>query len=341
MAWSNLGVAHLKRGDVEEAQAAFEKAVKLNPANVTAINNIAQLLVESGRLRTAARYLVDSLKIRADNEQALLLLSRVYELSDLMPQAERVWVALSKLPRTSLDDRLALVVKALKLECYRTAGVLLDALEKDHPDDDRIALYRARQLAVTGKADKALGMLQALLTKHPDDSVVRTDTVAVLLRLDRAEEALNVAEAGTRYTTGADEIWFAVGACLEKLGRTDNAVNAYVKAIRANEDHAQALNNLGVLEAGADQADQAIGHLRRAVAADPYYWEALFNLGRALVLTKRDHAGGVKLLARVGMRKNDAGKRARAFIKDLEAIAEGRDPGWAGKTDTGRKERGL
>ena len=65
-----------------------------------------------------------------------------------------------------------------------------------------------------------------------------------------------------------------------------------------------------------------------AVDADPSYADAKYNLGRALIITKTDYKGGVRLLFSVASGKGEAAEKAQKFIHDLEVINSGEDPGW-------------
>ena len=62
--------------------------------------------------------------------------------------------------------------------------------------------------------------------------------------------------------------------------------------------------------------------------ADPLDAEAQYNLGRALVISKKDHERGVRLLFSAAQGRGEAAERAKKLIDDLEKIAKGVDPGW-------------
>jgi len=52
-AWANLGRGYLRRGDLPEAVEALTLSLRLEPAHVTSLNNLASIHLEAGRFRQA------------------------------------------------------------------------------------------------------------------------------------------------------------------------------------------------------------------------------------------------------------------------------------------------
>jgi tetratricopeptide (TPR) repeat protein len=67
---SNLGVAALRLGKKNEAEAAFKKALELEPENVFALNNYASLLAEAGKTNKAIEVLERAIKADASYADA-------------------------------------------------------------------------------------------------------------------------------------------------------------------------------------------------------------------------------------------------------------------------------
>lgn len=56
IAWSNMGAALNRSGDQVAAEYAFQKAFSMDDGNATAINNLAKLYTDQGRIEKARRY---------------------------------------------------------------------------------------------------------------------------------------------------------------------------------------------------------------------------------------------------------------------------------------------
>jgi Flp pilus assembly protein TadD len=151
-----------------------------------------------------------------------------------------------------------------------------------------------------------------------------------LIQKGRLDEAEALAAEGTKRQPREAGNWFVAGRCQEKAGRLKEAEKSYFEAVSLDRQQAEAWNNLGILVAGRNDAKAALKCFFSAYFADPYNTEIRYNLGRTLVITKTDHEKGVRLVMAAEKGKGPAAKKARQFIKDLEKIAAGGDPGWGG-----------
>ena len=130
--WSNLGVVYNRNGQVEDAKQAYQVALKINPAEMVALNNLHTVYVQEG-----------------DQVQARKLSSRVerhrlknpYYLHRLSSQA---------LDERRYEDAIALLKRAIKLnkEEYRFHFTLAHSLFLNGEKDAALrSLGQAKQLA--------------------------------------------------------------------------------------------------------------------------------------------------------------------------------------------------
>jgi tetratricopeptide (TPR) repeat protein len=73
--WVNIGVAHKELGDLEKAKTAFEKALKINPNNPYALNELAILKREEGKFEIAEQLYKKALSAYPDYKNAHLNLA--------------------------------------------------------------------------------------------------------------------------------------------------------------------------------------------------------------------------------------------------------------------------
>jgi Tfp pilus assembly protein PilF len=331
LAFNNLGVVLLQQGKIAEAQKAFEMAVKADPQNTMPLNNLAEVLLEAGNLKMSAEYLVRSLKLQPDNRRALLLLAQIYDLTDMAEHQIQVWDALVKTTDGSLESRLMLASAYLKEGlCEQAERVLTEILNKT-PDWPPAMLQMARLRTKQQRYAEAERLLRKVLVCHESDSTAHSDMVKVLIGQGKVDEALQTATAAAEQYPEQAENWFVLGVCYEHQDKIKEAADAYRRAYNTDKMHDRALNNLGVLELKEGNVDRALDYFSKALAANPRSNEVRYNLGKALVISREDYPRGVRLLAAVGRTRGEAGEKARAFIRDLEIIAEGGDPGWIKK----------
>ncbi len=73
--WVNIGVAHKELGDMAKARTAFEKALKINPNNPYALNQLAILNREDGKFEEAEQLYMRALSAYPDYKNAHLNLA--------------------------------------------------------------------------------------------------------------------------------------------------------------------------------------------------------------------------------------------------------------------------
>lgn len=333
LAINNLGSAMLKQGDVKEALLKFQKAIEVDPNLAIAYGNTAEVLVELGNLSKAAKYLAVAITLQPDSERYLLLMARIYSLAGLKDKQKKAWEALVKVSDGSLAAKTEVVASYITSGMIAEAEMELNELAKDYSDAPEVKLQQARLMGIRGKWREAEALLKVLVERFPSDQVSRRDLVVSLIKQGQMKDAIAMARVGTQKFPLEAENWFVLGQSYEAAGDLSEAQKAYHKVVEMDASHAKALNNLGILAAKKKKTEEALQYFSSAVSADPYYTDALYNLGRALVISMQDYERGIRLLASVAQRKGKAAVQARAFLAELEKIANGQDPEWNGKVE--------
>jgi len=73
--WVNIGMAHKNLGNVDKARTAFNKALKINPNNPYALNQLAILNREEGKFELAEKLYMKALSTYPDYKNAHLNLA--------------------------------------------------------------------------------------------------------------------------------------------------------------------------------------------------------------------------------------------------------------------------
>jgi tetratricopeptide (TPR) repeat protein len=98
------------------------------------------------------------------------------------------------------------------------------------PEDDRF--HRARSLAVSGRPQEALAVLDEVLAAEPDHMGALQLKAGLLLEAREGEEALAVYEGATRTWPRSAEAWNGLARGLHALGRDHEALAAAEAARR-------------------------------------------------------------------------------------------------------------
>lgn len=145
-AWSNLGITYVKSESLAEAKRAFQIALELLPANMSALNGLASLDIIEGRVENAERLLKNLFSLAPDNSPELVKglgnMGNVYLLQGNYAEAEKMY---AKGLAISPDDGGLLMLQG-------SLAVVRHDLEKAR-------LYYARAEAVkAGNAEVAFQM---------------------------------------------------------------------------------------------------------------------------------------------------------------------------------------
>lgn len=248
-AHSTLGRALERRGESEAAEAAYERALRLEPSYVFVMRRLLRLALDRGifaRARMYADRLIDAAPDDAEH----------YFLAGL--------VAAHSGKRDSARDFYGAAIA-------RAGG--------DYPE----------AYLNLGLNEKNGGDLEAAVAAYAKAIELRPGYVAALNSLGVAQAArgnAGAAESAYRRAIETDPrysaAWLNLGRLLREQERFDEAVLAIKKALDSSPGYEDAWLSLGVTYARAERPDDAIDTYRRLIAIRPRYTSAWYNLGLAL-----------------------------------------------------------
>ena len=161
----NLGVAYYRYGRLAEAQTHLEKAVEKNPGNGTWLNNLAGVMLDRGKGKSALEAAEQAFQLKpmpgsADTlARAQLAAGDVKDALSTVRRAKRKWRATQQLDQTYeavLDEYLAHYLARVKAGDTREG---LDGLKKVDFDARGVRAY-CLALASAGQMDRAIEVAQ-------------------------------------------------------------------------------------------------------------------------------------------------------------------------------------
>jgi protein O-mannosyl-transferase len=181
----NLGVALFQKGQVDEAMAQYQKALEINPNYAGAHNNMGTLLLQKGQVDEAMAHFQKALEASPNNAEAH------YNLGDALVQKGR------------LDEAMVQYQKALEINSNLAAA---------HNNMGTIFLQK-------GQLNEAMAEYQKTLEINPNFTVAHCN----------------------------------LGLALFKMGQVDEAIAQFQEALRLKPDYIDAQNNLAKAQAMARQ----------------------------------------------------------------------------------------
>ncbi len=156
-------------GASEEAEQAFEKAIRLDPGLFEAWYFYARHKFGAGDLPRAARYYEEAMRVRPDDYQSPLLVGQIYD--DLGRPEDA---------RASRRKGVALVEERLEL----------------YPDDARALYMGANGLVALGEKEKGLEWARRARVIAPDDAMLLYNLGCIYSLAGRIDEAIECLERG-------------------------------------------------------------------------------------------------------------------------------------------------
>ena len=240
--------AQHQQGNLARARALFEQVLKVQPANLTALNALAVIAAQS-----------------KDHPRAL----------DLFERALR-----SDPHNATTHCNRGLVYQQLKdLESAAASFERAIALRADYA----LAHYNhGTTLHDMGQARAALQSYERAIAADPRLAAAHYNRGVILQELGEPHDALCSYDRAIMLQPGYVEAHYNRGVLLQALGQPTAALASYDQAIALDAAHSRAYTNRGVLLCRLQRSAAALDSLDRAIAIRPDAANAHFNRGIVL-----------------------------------------------------------
>lgn len=258
--FSLAGLLHETRRH-PEAEAAFRRAIELDPGKAVVHLNYGNLLGEIGRLDDAV----------SAYRRALALQPAFGQIS------------------AQVHNNLGNVLRAMRRfdeaeQAYRQAMQL-------DPTHLAARLCLAALLGETGRIADAEQAYRDTIAAHPQASDAHNNLGVLLHAAGRGAEAEQSFRAALALRPAFPQALNNLGNLLRKAGQIEDAVDAYRQAVALAPGYAEAHNNLGTALKESGRFDAAQASYRHALALAPGNADAHLNLA-CLLLAGGDFASG-------------------------------------------------
>jgi tetratricopeptide (TPR) repeat protein len=233
---------------VKKAIAAYESAIRINPANLSALESLISFYKRRGN-RSKLIKTYEKLA-EADGDQA----DTYYYQAGMIAEKKK-----------DPDKAMSLYRKALaKNRGHINARERLIKIYEGNKEWNRVTANTR--------------VLLEYDPKNPDLYLYLSD---VYLKMNDMKNALAAAEKAVKYKTADSSIYLQLALLYEKAKKNDQAVEYYKKALNRDKRNAAACNNLGLLLEKQGNRREAITYYQKAVSLKPRNIGYYMNLGDA------------------------------------------------------------
>jgi len=258
-----LALAHMRLGEMDQAQKASATALQLNPGNSKFHTLQSQLRLMAGDGEGATREAAIAVRIQPRNYAAQKLLAK------------------GLLLQKKYDDTLKVV----------------DDILSRVPNDPELYSIRAAVSVAINKPQDAITALQSLLKLKPEDVNALRELVFLQYpdQLGKQVEAVQRHIAASKPTSGQQQF---LGDLLMQDGKFDEALHAYDTALQIEPGNRGALIRRTQLQFAMGQQDEAMKILREVLAADPDNFDANLQLATMYEI-RHENAEAMRLYKKV------------------------------------------
>lgn len=243
----HIGVVLAADGRDQEAREAYEEALRLNPKDSRAHNDLGVLLEKAGDLEGA----------RAQYRAAL----------DANPEFALAW--------SNLGDLLGrLGEHEGAAEAFRNALEIL-------PEDPEYAYNLAVHLAGAGKTVEAVAQYETVLNGTPRDVRALNNLGLLLADQGETEEAKTLFQRALQYAPAYSLARANLGNLLVRTGDFDGGIRVYREGLELDPENVDLLNGIGYQYAVHGDVKQAITYYENALRLAPGFILAKVNLAYA------------------------------------------------------------
>ncbi|MFI8618448.1 cellulose synthase subunit BcsC-related outer membrane protein [Acidovorax sp. NPDC077693] len=339
-----------ERGDTAAAQKSLEQAVRLNPAEVTAQTDLADLLVEAGQYDAAEAAYRRVLARQADNPDAVRGLVGVLAQNNKAAEALALVEKLSPsqqekvgaLGRLRAAQALGQARAATERGDTAAARVALEDALLNDPASPWVRLDLARLYLRMGAVAEARGVMDGLLISNPNMPEAlyasallaseASDWPGALALLDRIPEKHRTRDIAALQKRVWVHVQASAASALAAEGRQSEALATLAQAESFATQDTELLGALALAYADAGEPQRALGMVRQVLARTPRPDVGLrLQYAATLLKTQQDVelAGILRQLQTAPMndreRKSFADIRRAYIVRQADGLREAGD----------------
>jgi tetratricopeptide (TPR) repeat protein len=284
-------------GQLEEASAAYARALAKDPDSAYLVRRLAELSARQGRYEEALGHAERAHQLDPGDRPTRLFLGTLYRVRRDSAAAERV---LREPGGEPFDDDAAILLFSIYVEGDRMpeALVLAEWLVRTDPTGVRGYLALAGVHEKMGHGPEAERVLRQALKAQPGNLSVYGALARLLHERGDRKREIQVYEEVLQVHPHHHATLVALSDAQLAEGRRDQAIATLEKVIKAHPDDLRSVLRLGFLEYEADHYEKAVSRFEKALAANPQQHEIAYYLGLVRVRA-RDEQGAIAAFDRV------------------------------------------
>lgn len=220
----DMGLDYQDQGEFDEAIAAFEEAIRLDPDYALAHYNLGRARYLQGQMEQAVAAFEEAIQIDPEMAEAYTNLGAVYSAQG------------------KTEEAIAACKTAIRLD----------------PNDDMAHYNLAGSYSDRGQLDEAITAYEEALRINPENADVHYNLAHAYYRQGKLDEAVVAWQKAAELEPDDSMTYNNIGRVYFEQGRFGEAVVELQKAIQIDEENAIAYFNLGLVYKGQGRGEEAL-----------------------------------------------------------------------------------
>jgi protein O-GlcNAc transferase len=276
-----FGVLRHQQGHNAEALGLIVAAHRVDPTSIGVLSNLAVVLQALGRHEDAVAAYDQAIRLQPDHFESHCGRGLAQHRRRNLDAALASYGDAVALRPEDLHARLQRGVVLSELGRHQEALGVYDEVLAKAPDHIAALNNRGAALQELGRDEEAAATFARALALAPDDPELHANRGAALQRAQRFEEALACFDRALAIRPDDAGTLDHRGNALLALRRYGEALKSYDRALAIAPDNARAFCHRGVALNEIKLHEEALASLDRAIALDPSYADAHYNHGNA------------------------------------------------------------
>ncbi|XP_050422554.1 stress-induced-phosphoprotein 1 [Adelges cooleyi] len=276
----DLGNEDYKKKNFAEALAHYNKAIELEPTNMTFYNNVAAVYFEQKEYKKCIEQCEKAVEVGRENRADFKLIAKAFS---------RIGNAYKKLE----DYKSAKTYFEKSMSEHRTPEVknIISELEKKIKEEERKAYVdpvkaeeakeKGNDLFNKGQFAEAMKAYSEAIMRNPDEPKYYSNRAACYTKLAAFDLGLKDCEKCVELDPKFVKGWIRKGKILQGMKQSSRALTAYQKALEIDSSNAEALEGYRSCSIAANSDPE---EMRKRAMADPEVQDIIRDPAMRLIL---------------------------------------------------------
>ncbi|MEM7253554.1 MAG: XrtA/PEP-CTERM system TPR-repeat protein PrsT [Pseudomonadota bacterium] len=254
-AGNNLGLMYLLEKKYADAKEAFLIVLGRQPGNVNVLMRLAVIEAELSGTDKALKWVQQAVELNPEDPVARAILGTIYERQGKYEETIRVTEPVATQPDAPRAALSALVSAQLKLNRFQAAIPTLERMAERDPQSGTVQQQLGQAYQATGRTDEALSTSKRALQLDPNHQPTQFLRAALLTATNKTGEARRLVNLMKSTTPDSSDLLELDGQLALRERKPAAAIQAYRRAFELREQNFQ-LIKLAELLVGTGRADE-------------------------------------------------------------------------------------